>query len=106
MFAVGHLKLQAPDEILFGMSRVYPGVQSLFARDEIPAYTQFGPLKGRLVNMSDLATMGVVKNDVNVSNLWPLPVENGLHEFELEVRFLQDLFSVYENNTYPLCQDW
>lgn len=78
------IRFGMPDEIVFGVSRIYPGQDSLFARDEIPSYTRFGPILGKIVSMQDLASMGVVKNEIDVANIWPFPIENGQHEFDFQ----------------------
>lgn len=36
-----------PSQVVLGKSKIYPERPSLFARDDIPEFTKFGPLKGK-----------------------------------------------------------
>ena len=59
-----------PDQILIGLSRVHEGSYSLFARDDIPAYTQFGPLKGRIIDKEEFSKMALV--EIELEDYWPI----------------------------------
>ena len=70
-----------PEQMLIGLSRVYKDQDSVFARDNIAAFTRFGPVKGKKVKFGEITKIAM--SDIDLKHFWPINATEG-DELDLE----------------------